>query len=93
MRTLRRFESFRGQSVKRWIALNRFVSRRRLAGEVRDNLLHHFPGSVLQTQVREAAVLAECPGAGCTIFEYRQRSISADEMSDLAQDLLAGRTL
>lgn len=93
MRTIRRFEGFMGRSLKRWIALNRFVGRRRLAGEVKENLLQHFPGSVLATQVREAAVLAECPGAGRTIFEYRQRSTSADELSDLAGDLLLGRTL
>ncbi len=93
LHTVRRFEGHMQRSLRRWIALNRFVQRRRLAGEVRSKLLGHFRNSLLRTEVREAAVLAECPGAGCTIFEYRRSSPAAAEIFALAGDLLAGRTL
>jgi chromosome partitioning protein len=36
-------------------------------------------------------VLAECPGAGRTIFEYRSGSRSAKEFEQLADDLMQAR--
>ena len=89
--TLQRFAPFLEQPLRQWIELSRFVPRRRLSQEVRGKLLDHFPEQLLAVPIREAAVLAECPGAGRTIFEYRRTSHAAKEFTELAQDLIDRR--
>lgn len=91
--TLKRFEQLRDKPLVKRIVLSRFVARRRLSKEVLEKLLQHFPGMVLATAIREAAVLAECPGAGRTVFEYRGGSSSAQDFRQLAEDLLEGNSL
>jgi chromosome partitioning protein len=93
MITLKRFDAAREKPLKKHIVLSRFVYRRRLSKEVQDKLLQYFPGMVLKTPIREAAALAECPGAGRTIFEYRGGSSSAEDFKNLARDLVKGKTL
>lgn len=93
MITLKRFDSLRERPLKKKIVLSRFVARRRLSREVLEKLLEHFPGLVLKTPIREAAALAECPGAGRTIFEYREFSSSAEDFRLLARDFVDGITL
>ncbi|MGD2119136.1 MAG: ParA family protein [Chromatiales bacterium] len=93
MITLKRFDALREKPITKRIVLSRFVARRRLSGEVLDKLKQHFPGMILNTSVREAAALAECPGVGRTIFEYRSSSASADDFRQLAIDLVEGNTL
>ena len=91
--TLKRFEPFLKKPLLQWLELSRYIPRRRLSMEVRDKLLNHFQGQLLATPIREAAVMAECPGAGRTIFEYRGSSRSAQEFSDLAADLIEMRAM
>jgi chromosome partitioning protein len=79
--------------VRKWLALTRYQGRRRLAREVRDRLLGHFPGQLLQTPIREAVALAESPGFGKTIFEYQRTGNGAHDYRAMATDLLQGRTL
>jgi chromosome partitioning protein len=79
--------------VRKWLALTRYQGRRRLAREVRDRLLGHFPGQLLQTPIREAVALAESPGFGKTIFEYQRAGNGAHDYRSMATDLLQGRTL
>lgn len=93
MITLKRFDVIRDKPIGKRIVLSRFVARRRLSREVLDKLIQHFPGMILQTPIREAAVLAECPGAGRTIFEYRSSSASAEDFNSLANDVIQGNTL
>jgi chromosome partitioning protein len=93
MRVLEHIDDALGRKTRTWIALTRFHARRRLAGEVRAKLVEYFPGRVLVTAVRESAPLAESPGSGKTIFEYRAGSHGAQDYTALAQDLLDGRTL
>lgn len=93
MATLKRFTAFRQSPLQQWIVVSRFHPRRRLSREVLEKLLAHFTDRVLATQIREAAVMAECPAVGRTIFEYRRTSRSAQDFMDLAQDLIDGRTL
>lgn len=93
MLTLKKLEALRDKPVNKWIFLSRFVPRRRLSQEALDRLLEHFSDHLLSTQVREAAVMAECAGAGRSIFEYRPKSKSAAEFAQLADDLLNGRIL
>lgn len=91
--TIKRFEPFRTSPLPIWIALSRFHARRRLTIEVVKRLKTHFPGRVLRTPIKEKAPMAECPGMGKTIFEYRPKSQSAIELKRLAKDLAKGRTL
>ncbi|MCF6282935.1 MAG: ParA family protein [Candidatus Polarisedimenticolaceae bacterium] len=93
MSTLKKFEPYRKKPLDKWIELSRFVNRRRLANEVKEKLLKHFPNQVLATPISEAAVMAECPGVGRTIFEYRRTSRSAKEFAALADDLIHTRCM
>lgn len=93
LKTLKRFEPFRGDPLEQRVVLSRLNPRRRLAREVTGKLAAHFPGRMLASAIHEAAVLAECPGAGRTIFEYRAKSRSATDFQALARDLIEGRTL
>ena len=93
MGTLKRIEGLRDKPLVKWIFLSRFIARRRLSQEVLGKLLQHFPQHLLKTSIREAAVLAECAGAGRTIFEYRGKSKSAEEFRQLADDLLQARVM
>lgn len=93
MGTIRKIESLRDRPLNKWVFLSRFISRRRLSQEVLAKLLYHFPNNLLNTSVREAAVLAECSGAGRTIFEYRPKSKSAQEFRQLADDLVQGKVM
>ena len=93
MATLKKFAPYREKPLEKWVELSRFVGRRRLANEVKEKLLKHFPKRVLATPISEAAVLAECPGVGRTIFEYRKTSRSAKEFTALAQDLVERRSM
>lgn len=88
MGTISKLEGLRERPLNKWVFLSRFISRRRLSREVLDKLRQHFPNNLLQTSVREAAVLAECAAAGRTVFEYRAKSKSAEEFRSLADDLL-----
>ncbi|ORU93232.1 MAG: hypothetical protein A6F70_04980 [Cycloclasticus sp. symbiont of Bathymodiolus heckerae] len=93
MGILKHVEGRLNHKMKVWVVLTRFHSRRRLSNEVRDKLVSYFTDSVLVTPVREAVALAESPSYGQTIFEYQKRSNGAIDYSNLAEDLLNGRTL
>lgn len=93
VQVLRYMDETLGRRTLLWVALTRFNERRRLAREVRDKLSEYFPGALLATAVRESAALAESPGFGKTIFEYRPRDRGADDYRALASDLMNRRTL
>jgi chromosome partitioning protein len=88
--TIKKFESYLDRPLRKWIALNRYFPRRRLCKEVSQKLQTHFPDQLISTPIKEAAVIAECPGIGRTIFEYKPRSQSAKEFRALAKALLEG---
>jgi len=74
-------------NLKKHIAITRFQERRVLARDIRDQLILQFPDIILSTAIREAAVIAECPGHGQTIFDFRPRSRAARDYQELAVDL------
>lgn len=76
------------RSTKKWIVVTRYQRRRRLAKEVRDKLLGYFPGRVLETPIRESVALAESPGFGVSIFDYKKQSFGAQDYLSLARDLV-----
>lgn len=93
MGTLRQFEAAINRKLVYWVAITRYQPRRRLAAEVLEKLKEYFPGRILATVIKEAVVLAECPGMGKSIFDYKRSSPSASEYLQLAQDLTLGRVL
>ena len=88
MGTLGRVEALRRRPLQRQVFMSRFVARRRLSREVREKIATHFGPQLLETAISEAALLAECAGAGRTVFEYRPRSRSAGEFEALADEFL-----
>jgi chromosome partitioning protein len=86
--TMKKFEPYLKKPLRQWIVLNRFFPRRRLCKEVSEKLIKHFPQQLINTRIRESAVVAECPGIGRTIFEYKPGSQSAKEFQAMATELL-----
>jgi len=90
---LRSYDQMAGAATEQWIAVTRYHSRRRLAHEVIAMLKKHFPKHVLRTPIREGVALAEAPGFGKSIFEYRARSNGALDYTDLTSDVLKKRVM
>ena len=86
-------ESSLKQKTEKWVVLTRFQERRRLAKEVREKVMQHFPDRVLQTAIRETVALAESPSFGQTIFEYQANGNGAEDYRLLAEDIIQGRVL
>ena len=93
MLTVRRMRPLMKDSVRKWIFMSRFVARRRLSREVYSKIAGHFPNNLLTASISEAAALAECAGAGRSIFEYRENSKSAREFDALAEALINQRVV
>lgn len=93
LKTIKSTENFMGKSLRIWVALTRFSLRRRLSKEVQEKLIGYFPNQVLVTPIRECVPLAESPGFGQSIFEYRLNSNGAKDYDQLADDLIQFRTL
>ncbi|MDH5766118.1 MAG: ParA family protein [Gammaproteobacteria bacterium] len=92
MSTLRNFEKVLGHKYKEWIVLGRFQARRKLSQEVKGKLKEYFADNMLLTEITESVLLAESPGFGKTIYEYRPSSRSAKEFESLVDDFIIGRT-
>ncbi len=84
-------ESTLHRQTKKWLVMTRYNERRKLAREVRENVVHYFPNRVLQTSIRETVALAESPAYGKTIFDYRKKNRGADDYRHLADDIIGGR--
>lgn len=89
--TLRNYTRTRPKAIPQAIVLTRFHGKRRLCHEVRTKLVEHFPGQILATPVRETAALAESPGFGKTVFEYRRQDNGAQDYLNLAEDFIHAR--
>lgn len=93
MATIKRFEKALKRKYKLAIVISRFSTTRRMARQVLNIVLTHFPQQVLATIIREASALAECPSFGQTILEYSPNSRPASDFRDLAQDFLKDRVM
>lgn len=93
MGTVKRFETTLKKQYKLLLVMSRYASTRRISTQVLDNLKTYFPGQILATIIREAAVLAECPSFGKTVLEYNPKSRSAIDFKTLAVDFLEGRVI
>lgn len=81
------------RKTKKWVVLTRFHERRKLAREVKGKILSYFPDCVFQTAIRETVALAESPGFGQTIFEYKPNCNGANDYLELAADVIGSRVL
>lgn len=86
--TLQRLEPLRRKPLLKRVFMSRFVARRRLAQEVRAKLRQHFPEYLIESVVSESAALAECAGAGKSVFDYRPACKAAAEFEQLADELV-----
>jgi chromosome partitioning protein len=93
MATVKRFEGALKRQYKLSVVISRFMSTRRISGQVLNILLSHFPNQVLATVIRETALLAECPSFGQSILEYSPKSRSARDFRNLANDFLENRVM
>lgn len=93
MATIKRFEGALKRQYKLSVVISRFMTTRRISGQVLNILLSHFPNQVLATVIRETALLAECPSFGQTILEYSPKSRSARDFRNLANDFLENRVM
>lgn len=93
MGTLISFEERLGHVIKKWFVITRFHPRRRLSNEVKEKLIEYFPGKILKTSIRESSSLAEAPGQGMTVYEYKKSSNGSYDYQNLADDLCLERTL
>ncbi|VAW58121.1 Chromosome (plasmid) partitioning protein ParA [hydrothermal vent metagenome] len=90
--TLKSFEARLKHNIKKWFVVTRFHPGRRLSQEVKNKLVSYFPGQVLKTSIRETTALAESPGFGLTIEEYKKKCNGTDDYRNLANDFCIGRT-
>jgi len=93
IKTIKNFEKVLNKKYRTWLSIQRYQSRRRLAKDVMVLLKKHFPQRILATVVREAAMVAECPGLGKTIIEYKPGSRAAREFRQLAEDLIEEKVM
>lgn len=66
----------------------RYNRRKKLSREVAMKIREYFPGVVFKTCVRDGVALAEAPGFGQDIFEYRPDSSGARDYGELCQEIL-----
>lgn len=93
MRTLMRVEQGLNISRSKYVLITRFNGQRRLPREVRGKLEEYFPGQVLRTSIRDNVALAEAPGFGQTVFEYRAESNGAKDYAAVTEDIRYRRVL
>ncbi len=93
MGTIKKFEKLLKKKYKLSLVMSRYASTRRISKEVLNTILQYFPNQVLDTVIRETALLAECPGSGKSILEYRPSSRSARDFRRLANDFLEDRVM
>ena len=72
------------------ILMTMYDTRTRLAEQVRDEVLAHFPGQVFETVIVRNVRLAEAPSHGQTILAYDPFSKGAEGYRLLAEEVLAG---
>lgn len=93
MGTVKKFEKALNRTYKTSLVLSRYSPDRRIAKQVLNVLLGHFPEQILATVIRETALLAECPSFGKTILEYSPKSRSARDFRNLAHDFLEHKVM
>jgi chromosome partitioning protein len=66
----------------------RYDNRKRLNREVIGKIREHFGDKLFNTLIRENISIAEAPGFGKTIFEYKANSYGAEDYLNLCNEML-----
>lgn len=66
----------------------RFDGRKRLNREIVERIRNYFKGKVFKTLIRDNISLAEAPGFGKTIYEYKPNSYGAEDYLSLCKEIL-----
>jgi len=70
------------------IIATKFDGRKNLNKEVLATIREHFGKTVFKTPIRDNIALAEAPGYGQTIFEYRLKSYGAEDYLNISKEVL-----
>lgn len=70
------------------IICTRYDGRKNLHNEVVEKIKQHFGSKVFNTKIRDNISLAEAPGFGQNIFEYRPKSRGAEDYKSLTIEIL-----
>ncbi len=70
------------------VVATRYDRRKNLNREVVEKVADHFGPRLFATRIRDAIAIAEAPGFGKTIFEYRPGSSGADDYRSLCSEIL-----
>ncbi len=70
------------------IVATRFDNRKTLNREVVEKIVETFGDKLFKTVIRDNVSLAEAPGHGQTIFEYRPRSTGAKDFAAICQEII-----
>lgn len=70
------------------IIATRFDNRKNLNREVVEKIKEYFGNKLFNTLIRDNISLAEAPGFGKTIFEYKSNSYGAKDYLDLCKEII-----
>ncbi len=70
------------------IICTRYDRRKRLHKEVVEKINEHFGSKVFKTIIRENVNLAEAPGFGKNIFDYKPKSYGAEDYLNLSKEFI-----
>jgi len=71
------------------IVITRYDGRRRLNREIIDSIRERFPGVLFEQVIRENISIAEAPGFGQDVMQYKADSAGAQDYTALAQEIIA----
>jgi chromosome partitioning protein len=60
---------------------------------VAENIRGHYPQLTFRTMIRENISLAEAPGFGQTIYEYKASGAGANDYRRLCQEIIERKSL
>lgn len=89
LKTIKQIEQEIGKTIDYRVVLTRFDARRRLSLEVRDRITAYFPGRVAPDPIRESVAIAEAPGFGMSVIDYKPASNGAEDYKSLARYIAA----
>ncbi|MDR1943272.1 MAG: ParA family protein [Synergistaceae bacterium] len=70
------------------VVVTMYDRRRRLNREAEESIRLRFPGKVFAAVIRDSVSLAEAPGHGRDIFEYRPSSRGAEDYAALCSEII-----
>jgi chromosome partitioning protein len=70
------------------VIVTMYNSRQNLDREVMETIRGHFKEKVFKTVIRKNVSLAEAPGFGQDIYQYKPDSVGAQDYSELCREIM-----